>query len=65
MQMKALDTIRISSAEPKGRQEPGDVFEINDHEGKELAKRGLAVEVKSKASPKNKSRGTPQNNKGK
>lgn len=43
MQVKALDTIRVSSA--GGRKEQGQVFEVSDYEGKELLARGLVVAV--------------------
>lgn len=50
MYLKALDTIRISSA-GRGTLRADDEFEVSDHEGKLLVDRGLAVEVKSKAKP--------------
>jgi hypothetical protein len=42
MKLIAKDTVRISSA--GGRLEAGQDFEVSDHEGEELLKRGLAVE---------------------
>ncbi|MBX7496768.1 hypothetical protein K3172_12955 [Qipengyuania sp. 6B39] len=55
MKVKALDTIRVSSA--GGRKEKGETFEVNDHEGKELVERGLVKKVPAeKAAPKPKAK---------
>jgi hypothetical protein len=70
MKLKAIDTIRVSSA--GGRKEAGETFEVNDAEAAELVRRGLAVEVgaenplkaKTKAAPANKA-ARPSRNKGK
>lgn len=64
MRLKALDTIRVSNAVPKGRKEEGDEFTINKEEGAELVRRGLAVEVKAKRKPANKARSGAPKNKG-
>lgn len=64
MQLEAIDTIRITSA--GGRIEPGQRFDVNDHEGAELVRRGLArvpsaEGAKAEAAPKNKARRAPKN----
>ena len=62
MKVKALDTIRVSSA--GGRKEMGETFEVSDHEGKELVERGLVEEVEGKTAakkPAKKAAKKPQN----
>ena len=64
MQLEAIDTIRVTSA--GGRIEPGQRFEVNDHEGAELVRRGLAriapaEGAKAETAPKNKARTAPKN----
>lgn len=62
MKVKALDTIRVSSA--GGRKEMDETFEVNDHEGKELVERGLVEQVdeaKAATKPAKKAAKKPQN----
>lgn len=60
MHLKALDTIRVSSA-GRGTLRPGDEFEVSDHEGKALVDRGLAEEVKGKPKAEDKGAPAPEN----
>ena len=58
MKLKALDTLRMSSAVPN-RVLRDETFEINDQEAEDLVRRGLAEKVKR--APANKARARPAN----
>lgn len=60
MFLKALDTIRVSSA-GRGKLVAGDEFEVSDFEGKVLVDRGLAEEVKGKPKAEEKAAPEPKN----
>ena len=64
MKLQALDTLHISNVRPEPLR-AGEEFEVNEGEGQQLVKRGLAKEVKSSAksedAPANKAEAVPAN----
>ncbi len=63
MKLKANDTLAISNVKNEPIQ-PGEQFEIEDGQGADLVKRGLATEVKAAKVPENKKAAEPSNKSG-
>lgn len=60
VKMKAVDTLHVSNAGPDNIG-PGETFEVNETDAKQLEDRGLAVRVKAAPDHANKQAPEPAN----